>query len=164
MAEHHPRRKDKEIADEEELRRILRQGKYATIGMASGDEPYVVSLSYGYDEARSRLYFHCAREGRKMEIAKRNPNVCATVIEDLGYIPGKCDHDYSSLVIRGTLRAVEGLEEKKRGMDVLLRHLEGDPDPIKARTLPGEARVRVLRRGLRCRRRRRWRPLPFLSS
>jgi uncharacterized protein len=107
MAEHHPRRKDKEIADGEEMERILLAGKYAVIGMASGDEPYAVPLSYGYDRTAGRMYFNCAPEGLKIDFARKNPKVCATVVEDL--------------------------DEKKRGMDVLLRHLEGDPDPIQGK-------------------------------
>jgi nitroimidazol reductase NimA-like FMN-containing flavoprotein (pyridoxamine 5'-phosphate oxidase superfamily) len=126
MTMYHPRRSEKEITDKAELNRLLKEGKYAVIGMAKDGEPYVVSLSYGHDEANQCLYFHCAQAGEKIGFLKSNPNVCATIIEDRGYVQGKCEHAYSSLVIRGTMDILQSIEEKKHGLQVLVRHLEGD--------------------------------------
>jgi len=36
------------------------------------NEPYLVSLSNGYDEAINCLYFHCADEGKKAAYLKAN--------------------------------------------------------------------------------------------
>lgn len=126
MREYHPRRSEKEITDKAELNRILKEGKYAVIGMAKDNEPYVVSLSYGYDEADGSLFFHCSLVGEKIDYLKANPNVCATVIEDRGYIRGKCEHIYSSLLIRGTMHVLQSIAEKSHGLQVLVRHLEND--------------------------------------
>ena len=57
------RRKDKEITNVGEMRKILRTAKYMTVAMCLNDEPYLVTLSHGYDEERNCVYFHCAREG-----------------------------------------------------------------------------------------------------
>jgi nitroimidazol reductase NimA-like FMN-containing flavoprotein (pyridoxamine 5'-phosphate oxidase superfamily) len=130
MGLHEPRRRDKIIADRKDIDRVLERGTYAVIAMSRNDEPYVVTLNYGYDESNNCLYFHCAKEGEKLGYLDANPRVCATVIEDRGYLEGRCDHDYASLVIRGELRRVEGLEAKKKGLSVLLRHLEKNPAEI----------------------------------
>ncbi len=56
----HVRRKDQEITDSDELKKILKSTKYVTIAFCMENEPYLVSLSHGYDEKRNCLYFHCA--------------------------------------------------------------------------------------------------------
>ncbi|HEX3043214.1 MAG TPA: pyridoxamine 5'-phosphate oxidase family protein, partial [Bacillota bacterium] len=133
MSPYHLLRTDREIVDPEEIRNILRNGKYATIAMAKDNEPYLVTLSYGYDESNDCLYFHCAFEGQKIEFIQHNPKACATIIVDGGYVKDQCEHVYSSLIIKGVMKIVDRLEEKKHGLEILLRHLEDNPDPIRDR-------------------------------
>lgn len=135
MESYHPKRRDREITDQAEIEALLLKGKFATIAMASGDAPYLVTLSYGYDAAARSLYFHCATAGEKLEFLKRNGRVCATVIDDRGYLPGQCEHAYASLVLRGILTVVDDLEGKKHGLSTLLERLEADPAPILARNI-----------------------------
>jgi len=148
---YHVRRKDRAITDQVQLDELLAQGRFVTIGFALGDEPYVVTLSYGYDPAPSRLYFHTAKEGLKIELIEANPEVCATVVIDRGYVAGACEHEYASVVLRGRMSMVDDVDECRAGMDVLLRHLE-TPDAAMALSLrhhlDGEAayrRMAVLR-------------------
>jgi uncharacterized protein len=101
-----------------------------------------VTLSCGYDETRRALYFHSALEGLKLEILRDNPRVCATIIQDLGYVPGRCSHAYRSVVLRGRMGLVEDLEEKKRGFEVLLRQLEPEAESVRKRSLPDDAAYR----------------------
>lgn len=138
-AHYHMRRSDREITDRNEIDGILKNGTYASVALCRGDEPYVVSLSYGYDKAANRLYFHCAGSGRKLEVLAENPRACASVVEDGGYVRGQCEHRYRSVVLSGKMAVVTDLEEKKHGFEVLLNHLERDPAPVKARTLPDAA-------------------------
>lgn len=121
---YHLRRKDRQIQEQEALHEILNKGKFAVISMCRDNEPYVVTLSYGPDLEKNTLYFHCAAEGQKLAFIKANPNVCATVILDHGYIQGSCAHSFSTLIIRGNMKVIEDLEEKKHGMKTLLYHLE----------------------------------------
>ena len=69
-------------------------------------------------------------------------------MEDRGYLMGKCDHAYRSVILYGTLHRVKELEEKKYGMQVMLNHLEERPDDVKRRLLKDESRygkVEILR-------------------
>ena len=70
---HSLRRKDKELKDEDELKAILSEAKYVTVAMSLGDWPYLVTLSNGYDAERNCIYFHCAREGKKIDVLRTNP-------------------------------------------------------------------------------------------
>ncbi len=128
------RRNEKEISSKEELIGILKNGKYSIISLCKDNEPYIITLSYGYDESRHALYFHCAKEGQKIDFIKANPYICGTVIEDNGYEEG-CGQAFRSVVFRGKIVFVEALEEKKNGLDILIKHLEIDPNPIKNKFL-----------------------------
>jgi uncharacterized protein len=119
---------ERQVTAEEELDAILRQGKFVTIGLCDRGRPYVVTLSYGLDQAARRLYLHTARVGHKLEVLAVNPAACGTVIRDLGYQESSCKHCYESVVIDGRLRVVEDVAEREHAMRVLLRHLEPDPE------------------------------------
>jgi nitroimidazol reductase NimA-like FMN-containing flavoprotein (pyridoxamine 5'-phosphate oxidase superfamily) len=123
----HPRRIEREITDLNEIKRIIKNGKYTSISFSKDNEPYIVTLSYGFDEENDCLYFHCALDGEKMRYIEVNNHVCATIIEDHGYQVEKCTHSYSSLILRGNMYVVNGIDEKKHGIDVLLSHLEKEP-------------------------------------
>jgi nitroimidazol reductase NimA-like FMN-containing flavoprotein (pyridoxamine 5'-phosphate oxidase superfamily) len=144
MAVHAMQKPEREISDPAEIRRILDRGKYATIAMCRNREPYLVTLSCGFDEARRALYFHSALKGLKLDILRDNPRVCATVILDLGYRPGLCSHAYRSVVLRGRMSLVEDLDEKRHGLDVLLRQLEPEAEEVRRRQLPDEAAYRAV--------------------
>lgn len=52
------------------------------ISMCREDEPYIVTLSYGYDIENNTLFFHCSPIGLKIDFIKSNPMVCGTIIEN----------------------------------------------------------------------------------
>jgi nitroimidazol reductase NimA-like FMN-containing flavoprotein (pyridoxamine 5'-phosphate oxidase superfamily) len=139
---------EREITDKFELNNVLRNGKYTTISMCRNNEPYLVTLSYGFDEKKNALFFHAATTGLKLDFIEENPNVCATVIEDLGYVKGQCEHHFRSVVFWGKMYDLDDLDEKKHGLDILLNHLENDPDPIKQRNVKDDRKydkVSILR-------------------
>ena len=121
---YHIRRSDREITDKQELVSILKNGRYATIGLSKADEPYVVTLSYAYDPGENALFFHCAKEGRKIDYIKSNPRACATIIEDGGFDSGSCEHSYRSVVLSGTMLLIEDRTEIDRGIRLLIEQQE----------------------------------------
>jgi uncharacterized protein len=139
MPRYHVRRTDRELTDAEALASVLRRGRYATVAMCHANEPYLVSLSYGHDAERNALYFHVAPDGRKLDAIAGDPRVCATIVIDSGYEPGKCMHRYESVVLTGRMSIVTAREEARHGMRVLIGHLEEDPAPVWERNdLDGE--------------------------
>jgi nitroimidazol reductase NimA-like FMN-containing flavoprotein (pyridoxamine 5'-phosphate oxidase superfamily) len=129
-----------EITSKSEQIEILKNGKYTSIALCNNNEPYIITLTYGYDPDAHALYFHTGTKGLKLELLESNSRVCATVIEDHGYKMTECEQHYRSLVFWGKLVKVDGLEEKKHGMQVLLNHLEDEPESIKKRLLYEDSR------------------------
>lgn len=141
-------RPNRELTDESEITAILKNGKYAVISMCRDNEPYIVTLSYGYDSEKNSLYFHCSPRGLKLDFINTNPQVCATVIEDGGYVFDECGHNYRTAVFWGTIRIVSDLDEKKHGMKILLNHLENQPSIIKEKLLKSDdfySKMEILR-------------------
>jgi len=138
VARYHMKRSEKEISERNALINVLRKGKYATVAMCRNNEPYVVTMNYGYDEGESALYFHCSLKGLKLDLIGENPSVCASVIEDLGYRMGECEQAYRSVVLWGKMYVVDDLQEKKHGIDVLLNQLEDEPDRVRERSLKSD--------------------------
>jgi nitroimidazol reductase NimA-like FMN-containing flavoprotein (pyridoxamine 5'-phosphate oxidase superfamily) len=136
---YHLKRADRELTEPEDIARILRDGKYATIAMVHDGEPYLVTLSYGWDPTANALFFHMAQSGRKIDALAADPRVCATVIADGGYVVGQCKHEYRSVVMTGTIRVLTDPAEARAGMRVLIGALEDEIDPLWARyNLDGE--------------------------
>jgi nitroimidazol reductase NimA-like FMN-containing flavoprotein (pyridoxamine 5'-phosphate oxidase superfamily) len=121
------RRHDRQITDPARIEELLRTGRFVTLGLCADGEPYVVTLSYGYDAPNSRLYFHVAPKGHKLDVIACNPRACATIVIDHGYSAGECEHPFESLVLRGSVRVIDDPAEKRRAIEVLVAHLEPDP-------------------------------------
>jgi nitroimidazol reductase NimA-like FMN-containing flavoprotein (pyridoxamine 5'-phosphate oxidase superfamily) len=148
LKRYHMQRSEREMTGRNEMNEVLRRGKYAHLSLSRGDEPYILTLSYGFDEQSNQLYFHTAHAGMKLDIIRYNPRACGTVIEDLGYIHGECSHKFRSVVISGTIKILSDLDEKKHGMMVMFHHLEENPDAMRERFLGTDeaySKVNVLR-------------------
>jgi len=129
---HQLRRKEQEIKDTAELKAILAKTQYVTVAMCREDEPYLVTLSHGYDEKHNAIYFHCAFEGKKIDILKANNRVWGQAIVDRGYVQGKCDHLFSSVQFSGRVSFVENQAEKHRALAVMIGQLEREPEQVMA--------------------------------
>ena len=131
-------KKEREILDQKILFEILKNGKFSTISLCRNNEPYIVTLNYGFDETRNCLFFHSAQKGLKLEYLKENQKVCGTILEDLGYVKSSCSHKYRSIVFWGDMTIVENLEEKKHAFDTMLKHLENNPNKLKKKFFKSE--------------------------
>ena len=126
------RRSDRQITDPGAIEEILHQAKVLHLGLMDGARPYVVPLHYGYELVDGKLtfYMHSAGEGHKLHLIRANPNVFVEI--DTGAIPisgGEvaCRYGaaFSSLMGSGTATIVEGMEEKIRGLKVLMKTQTG---------------------------------------
>ena len=128
---HMSNRPNREIKNEEQIIELLEKGKYVTISLCKDSQPYIVTLSYGYDKGTNSLYMHCAKNGLKLDFIRANAKACGTIIEDGGYIYNECGHWYKSLVFWGEISILTDANEKRKGMEIILNHLETDNEFIK---------------------------------
>ncbi|MGD0079255.1 MAG: pyridoxamine 5'-phosphate oxidase family protein [Methanoregula sp.] len=121
------RRKDREITDPAEMESILAESSVCRLALADGGEPYVVPLCFGY---RDRvLYFHSAGEGKKIAMLRKNPRCCVEVDRYEGPLrdasPCKWEVRYKSVICTGTARIMDTYEEKRTGLNCILRQYGG---------------------------------------
>ena len=116
------RRDEKEIKDQAGIDEIIKASKVCRLAMADGGKPYVVPLNFGYDYPW--LYFHSATQGRKIDILRRNPDVCFEFdhLEKLNKhkVPCEWGASYTSVIGDGIAEMVEEKENKKMAMDCIM--------------------------------------------
>ena len=131
----HTRHPDKAITDRVQLLAVVCAQKHLTLAVVSAGRPYLATVNFGFDEAVDVFYFHCSRKGRKADAIRGNPGVYGQILDDRGYLPGECDHAFATVQFEGRAEFIEGSEEKRRALALLIDHCEPDPDPVKARLL-----------------------------
>ena len=114
----------------EEMDHILASTKYVTLAMCRDNRPYLVTLSHGYDRPNKCLYFHCAPEGKKIDILKERGHVYGQAMMDMGYVQGRCDHLFATVHFEGSVDFLETHEAKRHALEVMIRQLEDNPDPV----------------------------------
>jgi nitroimidazol reductase NimA-like FMN-containing flavoprotein (pyridoxamine 5'-phosphate oxidase superfamily) len=118
------RRADKEITDRNLIDSIIHKSLVCRIAMSDGETPYVVPLSFGYDG--NNIYLHGAKEGRKIDILKRNPKVCFEFETECEVLPAEraCSFTmrYRSVIGYGNACFLEDSEEKIAAMRIIMRH------------------------------------------
>ncbi|MBN1486151.1 MAG: pyridoxamine 5'-phosphate oxidase family protein, partial [Anaerolineae bacterium] len=129
MSPYHLRRSEKEIKDEYKLLRIIQGQQFMTLAMAYNDEPYLVTLNYGFDAEEQCFYFHCAHEGKKRDYLARNPIVWGQILEDHGYVATECEHAFRSVHFRGQVTFLEAEDDKRIALELMIDQLEPDPEP-----------------------------------
>jgi nitroimidazol reductase NimA-like FMN-containing flavoprotein (pyridoxamine 5'-phosphate oxidase superfamily) len=137
------RRKDKAIVDQNEMKKILQQTKYITIAMCRKNEPYLTTLSHGYDSENNIIYFHCASEGKKIDILHKNNIVWGQALIDNGYVDGKCDHLWTTVMFHGTVSFIVDVDMKRRALEIMVRQLEQNPERVIKKQIAKKSMKRV---------------------
>ncbi len=124
-------RRELQITDINEIKRILDKGTILHLGLVDGDEPYVVPMNYGYtlDEGKLTLYIHGATEGRKLDIMRVNPKIFFSIESDISPFEGRtaCQYgtSYYSVMGKGTAEILENPEDKINGLSLFMKTQTG---------------------------------------
>jgi uncharacterized protein len=131
--------------DQTKIVGIIAKAKVCRLGLADGNQPYVVPLSFGYHEMA--LYFHTGKKGRKMEILKKNNRVCFEMETDLEILPAdnpcKWNMGYKSVVGYGRAVILEDPTEKQKALDVIVKHYGGTPMEYDEKRVNGLAVIKL---------------------
>ncbi len=126
------RRKDREIKEISEVLNIVERAKVLRMGLFDGEYPYIIPLHYGYEYKDGVLIFyaHGAKEGHKIDLIHVNPNTCIELETDMKIVSGEdipCQYGtyYASVIGRGTVELVKDVQEKIRGLNLLMKNQVG---------------------------------------
>ena len=129
------RRKDREVAAPEEIAAILEKCPVGHLALSDEDRAYVVPLNLAWRTADGKmtLYFHCAKEGRKIDLIRKNPNACFEADCSFSLVKGSSACRWSALfesvIGEGRAALVDDPEEKREALDLLMKRygFEGTP-------------------------------------
>ena len=108
------RRKDLALTRKDTLA-LIDAGEYAVLCLAGADGlPYGVPLDYV--RRGDSLYFHGAKAGRKVDLMRENPRVCAVIAGDTQVVPEKFGRRYRSAIVEGPVELIDEPEEKRQVM------------------------------------------------
>lgn len=122
------RRKDREVADFSAMLEIVKACDCCRIGLVDGEEAYIVPMNFGYEAQGETLtlYFHCAREGRKLDLIPLQKRTAFEMDAGHGLIEGMsaCEYSfhYQCVMGKGILEVLEEPEEKLHGLERIMEH------------------------------------------
>jgi uncharacterized protein len=127
------RRKEREIKEILDLELIISRSDVCRVAFAETNLPYIVTMNFGYSGGdHPCFYFHCAKEGRKLEMMKKNNFVCFELDTDHEIYEGEngCDWGmkFSSIVGYGKISVLQEKESRIYGLDCIMAHYSDRTD------------------------------------
>ena len=109
-----PMRRFKQQISDAECIRILKEEPRGILSMMGEDGyPYGIPLDHWYDEKDGKLYFHCAKEGHKLDAINKYDKV-GYCVYDKGYRKeGEWALNINSVVIFGRIRPVTDADKTR---------------------------------------------------
>ena len=142
------RRKDKQILDPERLHQIIMNSPYMVMGLAEDSVSYIVPLDFVFDGRH--VYFHCAREGRKLKMLAENPEVSLLFVNYGGIFCSKVDGTacsystrFASIMARGRAEIVENPEQKLQVFQLMMAKIGEKNLPLRPGMLEATCVVKI---------------------
>ncbi len=129
------RRSDREIKDFNRMVDIMEKCDVCRIALNDAGYPYMVPLNFGMevDDTQITLYFHAAKEGKKLDLIKKDIRACfemdcchRLVLDEE---QGNCAMEYESIIGKGIIEFVPE-EEKQEALCILMRHYRQETFPF----------------------------------
>ena len=125
------RRKEFDVKDENSINEILQTCEYGTLSLISDVKPYVVALNFVFFE--NLIFFHGAKEGKKIEAINSNPNAAFLVVKPYSFIPSyfsdtmaacPATQFFASVLIEGKLKFIEDGDKKAEVLNALMKKFQ----------------------------------------
>lgn len=104
------RRKDKKLTEKESIS-LLETANYGILSIClNNGYSYGIPLNFTYNNGA--IYFHCAKEGQKLEAINENNKVSFSIVDNIELLPSKFSTKYTSVIVFG--KAYEVFEDEKK--------------------------------------------------
>ena len=114
------RRQDR-LLDEARAREILASAEYGYLSLIDlNGKPYGVPLNFVWDGEDS-IYFHCAYEGKKLDILECHDIVSFCVVGDVNLLPSKFTTEYESIILECEATIPTYDEERLYALELILK-------------------------------------------
>lgn len=151
------RRKDREITDPNHINTILQACDVCRLGLTDNGVAYIVPLSFGFEQVHDTLtlYFHSAKEGRKLDLIRQNNQVAFeldTAHQLFGHPTDACGFGmrYQSIMGVGTAHILQNEADKRHGFDCIMAHYTDQKLPYGQSALQAAVVIAVTVQTLSC--------------
>lgn len=121
------RRADKAIKDRNQIDAIIKKASCCRIALVDGIHPYIIPVNFAVNN--NHLYFHSAKEGKKIDILRKNNSVCFEIDIEGEIVKGEkaCSWGmkYVSIIGFGQAFFIEDNTGKRRTLDILMKKYAG---------------------------------------
>ncbi|MBV7390090.1 MULTISPECIES: pyridoxamine 5'-phosphate oxidase family protein [Enterococcus] len=123
------KKKKRQVTDLETIKEFVAETQVARLAFFDEEYPYIVPVNFAekWQEDQLILYIHGAKDGKKIDLIKKNPKVAiemdgkheliATGRNAAGY-----SYAYQSLIGFGEVEIIEELAEKRQALEDLMAH------------------------------------------
>jgi len=110
------------VMTHDEMERLIKKCSCGRLGLAFQNEKYIESyiVPVTYKYGHGKVFFHSAKQGKKIDYIKNNNRVCFEVDELQG------DLGWATVICYGTLTLREDIEAKKEFSEVFLGQKPSD--------------------------------------
>lgn len=125
------RRAEREVKELSAMLDIVDSCKVCHIAMMDGEWPYLLGMNFGYIYENNKLviYLHTAKEGKKLDLLRKNNKVGFEMDCEHEMIPAAaaCAYNfrYASVMGYGYCEFVTDVDEKIRALKLLMKHQTG---------------------------------------
>ena len=118
MTEFRPLRRIKQTASQEECIALLESAPRGVLAV-HGENGYPYGLPVNYVYLDGRIYFHCAKEGHKLDAIRANDKVSFTILSEPVRNDGEWWYCFTSVIVFGRISDINEPEKA----DMVLRAL-----------------------------------------
>jgi Predicted flavin-nucleotide-binding protein len=121
------RRKDRQVTELNQIIEIIERCDVCRIALSEDNRPYIVPMNFGYEliDDSIVIYMHCANEGKKLDILKKNNLVCFEMDCKHELITGatacNCSMNYQSVIGNSEAEIVTNSEEKIHALNQIMK-------------------------------------------
>jgi uncharacterized protein len=120
--ENHRLRHRGEALSIQRIEEILSKSEWGSLGtVSSNGEPYVVPISYAWDESDGSIIIHTYRKGQKIANIERDDRICFSIVGSTHLITDKFAAAYESVVIFGRIQEITDPDESLTSAIVFCR-------------------------------------------
>jgi len=139
------RKKEKEITEVSAIEAIIKKSLVCRLALSDDNSPYIVPLCFGY---RDRvLYFHGSLKGKKIDIIRKNKNICFEfdINTEILKAEDACHWSmkYKSVIGFGKAVLLEDLDEKRKAFNIIMSQYSDRTFQFNDATLKGAVVIKV---------------------
>lgn len=131
-------RRKKQLLSKRESIEVLVNGTAGVLALSGDDDyPYAVPVSYVYDN--SKIYFHGAKAGHKIDAVKKCSKASFCVIDQDNIVPEEYTTYFRSVIAFGKIRILDDEKEIREAIEKLaVKYYPEDDDTNREKAINNE--------------------------